>query len=126
MTTKQVEVRDLKEGNYIMIEDEVHEIRSYTTSQPGKHGSAKARIEGEKVFTGGNSTITQPVDASVRVPIVDRKEGQVVNVEGNEAQVMDLETYQTTTFVIPNNMELEKDQEIVFLEHEDKRKIVET
>jgi translation initiation factor 5A len=39
------EVRMLKEGKYVIIDDEPCTIMSITTSKPGKHGAAKARLE---------------------------------------------------------------------------------
>jgi len=45
MSTEQAEVRELKEGRYLNIDDEPCKIISISTSKPGKHGEAKARIE---------------------------------------------------------------------------------
>jgi translation initiation factor 5A precursor (eIF-5A) len=57
------------------------------------------------------------------VPIIERKQGQVINVQSNEIQVMDLDTYDN--FVMrAGDEELETDDQIEFLEHEGKRKIV--
>ena len=57
MPKEQNEVRDLQEGNYVMIDDVPSEITSYSTSKPGKHGSAKARVEGTGVFDGNKRKI---------------------------------------------------------------------
>ncbi len=107
-----------------MIDDTPCEINSYSTAKPGKHGSAKARVEAEGVFDGKKRSLSQPVDAKVWVPIIDRKQGQVVSVTGDDAQVMDLETYDTFTMRIPEGEDLNPDDEIEYLEYEDQRKIV--
>ena len=39
------EIRTLKVNRYIIIDDEPCKIVSISTSKPGKHGEAKARIE---------------------------------------------------------------------------------
>lgn len=50
--TSRVEIRTLKIGRYVAIDDEAYKILSMSKSKPGKHGSAKARIELEDIFTG--------------------------------------------------------------------------
>jgi len=126
MAKEQKEVRDLQEGNYVMIEDAACVINSYSTAKPGKHGSAKARIEAEGVFDGKKRSLSQPVDAKIWVPIVERKQGQVVSVESADiAQVMDLETYDTITIKTPGDVDLSPDDEIEYLEMEEQRKILE-
>ena len=124
MPKEQTEVRDLQEGNYVMIDDVPSKITSYSTSKPGKHGSAKARVEGTGVFDAQKRNFTQPVDAKVWVPIINRKQGQVVSVSGDDMQVMDLETYDTITMRIPSDIDPSPDDEIEYLEYESQRKVV--
>jgi translation initiation factor 5A len=124
MAKEQKEVRDLQEGNYVMIDEAACQINSYSTAKPGKHGSAKARIEAEGVFDGKKRSLSQPVDAKVWVPIIERKQGQVVSVDGADMQVMDLDTYETTTMRVPEDMSVDPDENIEFLEMDDQRKVV--
>ena len=124
MAKEQKQVRELQEGSYVMMEDSPCKINAYSTAKPGKHGSAKARIEGKGVFDNKKRSLSQPVDAKVWVPIIERKGGQVLSVSGDEMQVMDLDTYETFTMRIPEDEELEPDDEIEFLEYEGQRKIV--
>ena len=125
MATQQKEIRDLQEGSYLMIEGSAVEIDSYSTAKPGKHGSAKARIDARGVFDSKKRSLSQPVDAKVWVPIVDRKQGQVVSVESDTvAQVMDLETYDTITIKTPSDANLSPDDQIEYLEMDEQRKII--
>ncbi|MEF8808991.1 translation initiation factor IF-5A [Natronomonas sp.] len=124
MPKEQTEVRDLQEGNYVLIDDVPCKITAYSTSKPGKHGSAKARVEGTGVFDGQKRNFTQPVDQKVWVPIVERKQGQVVSVSGDDMQVMDLDTYDTITMRIPEDLDPSPDDEIEYLEWEGQRKVV--
>jgi len=125
MAREQTEVRELQEGNYVVIDDAPCRITSYSTAKPGKHGSAKASISANGVFDGRKRSLSQPVDAKVWVPIIDRKQGQIVNLEdGNIAQVMDLETYETVTMELPDGPDVSADDEIEYLEYEGKRKVV--
>ncbi|MFD1589256.1 translation initiation factor IF-5A [Halorientalis brevis] len=125
MAKEQKEVRDLDEGSYVMMDDAPCKINAYSTAKPGKHGSAKARVEGKGVFDEKKRSLSQPVDAKIWVPIIERKQGQVVNVESEDvAQVMDLETYETITMKVPGDETLSEDDEIEYLEYEGQRKIV--
>ena len=124
MAKEQKQVRELQEGSYVMMDETPCKIKAYSTAKPGKHGSAKARIEGEGVFDDQKRSLSQPVDAKVWVPIVERKGGQVVSVDGNDAQVMDLDTFETFTMRVPEDEELTPDDEIEYLEYEGQRKIV--
>jgi len=125
MATEQKEVRDLQEGNYVMMEDAPCRITSYSTAKPGKHGSAKARVEARGVFDDKKRSMSQPVDAKIWVPVIERKQGQIVNVEGdNVAQVMDLDTYETITMELPGAIDVSNGDEIEYLEFEGQRKVV--
>ncbi|ELY65952.1 translation initiation factor IF-5A [Natronococcus jeotgali] len=124
MAKQQTEVRDLQEGSYVMIDGAACKINSYSTAKPGKHGSAKARVEAEGVFDGKKRSLSQPVDAKIWVPIIERKQGQIVSVDGNDMQVMDLETYETMTMRVPEDQDVSPDENIEFLEMEEQRKIV--
>ncbi|MBS3760614.1 MAG: translation initiation factor IF-5A, partial [Halodesulfurarchaeum sp.] len=62
MPKEQKEVRDLQEGNYVMMDDVPCKITAYSTAKPGKHGSAKARVEGRGVFDDRKRSFSQPVD----------------------------------------------------------------
>jgi translation initiation factor 5A len=124
MPREQKQVRELQEGSYVMMDDAPCKINGYSTAKPGKHGSAKARVEGRGVFDGKKRSLSQPVDAKVWVPIVERKQGQVVSVSGDDAQVMDLDTYETFTMRVPEGESFSPDETIEYLEYEGQRKIV--
>jgi translation initiation factor 5A len=72
-------------------------------SAPGKHGSAKMRITGMGIFDGHKKIIIKPSDADVEVPILKKKKAQVVSVTGNNAQLMDADTYEVYELPIPED-----------------------
>ena len=123
----QTEVRTLKEGGYVIIDDEPCEIVSMSVSKPGKHGAAKARIDAIGIFDKQKRSIVQPVTAKIYVPIVERKRAQVISVMGNVAQLMDLETYETFELEVPDEVadKVQPGSEIVYIESLGKRKIAE-
>jgi len=117
----------LKEGKYVVIDEEPCTIMSITTSKPGKHGAAKARIEGIGVFDSQKKTAVQPVTSKMYVPIIERRNGQVLSVMGDTAQVMDLEDYSTIEMKISEELQetgrIEPGKEIPFLHYEGKYRI---
>jgi translation initiation factor 5A len=122
---EQVEVRTLKENKYVLIDDEPCIIKSISHAKTGKHGSAKARIDAIGVFDGSKRSIVAPVTDKTYVPLVDRKNGQVISVSGNVAQVMDNADYSTLEIKIPDDLKgkVEVGKDISFLMYEDKIKI---
>jgi translation initiation factor 5A len=124
MVKEQKQVRELQEGSYVIMEDAACKINHYSTAKPGKHGSAKARVEGKGVFDSKKRSLSQPVDAKIWVPIIERKQGQVVSITGTDAQIMDLDTYETFTMRIPEDEDFSPEDEIEYLEYEGQRKVV--
>ncbi len=111
------EIRTLKVNRYLIIDDEPCKIVSISTSKPGKHGEAKARIEAIGVFDGQKRSIVNPVTHKVHVPIIDKRTAQVVALMADNVQLMDLETYETFEMPIPDEYkgELEPGKEVSYL-----------
>ncbi|MDD1719757.1 MAG: translation initiation factor IF-5A [Methanoregulaceae archaeon] len=122
---EQTEIGKLKEGRYIVIEEEPCRILGIATSKPGKHGAAKSRIDAVGIFDGVKRSIVQPVSAKVYVPIVERKSGQVITISGTTAQMMDMKDYTTFEIPIPEDKTamVEVGKEITYIESMGKRKI---
>jgi translation initiation factor 5A len=118
-------VRTLKENRYIIIDDEPCKIVSISTSKPGKHGEAKARIEAIGVFDGQKRSIVHPVKHKVHVPIIDKRAAQVLSLTGDNVQLMDLETYETFEMPIPDEYKgkLKPGEEIQYLHALGRKKI---
>src|SRR5574339_7037 len=89
-----MDLGSLKVGSYIIIDNEPCRIVSYDHSKPGKHGSAKARVLAIGVFDGSKHSMVSPVSANVEVPLIDKRNGQIVSITGSSLQIMDLETFE--------------------------------
>ncbi|MGC2669737.1 MAG: translation initiation factor IF-5A [Candidatus Nitrosopolaris sp.] len=92
--SKPMDLGSLKVGSYIVIDGEPCRIVSYDHSKPGKHGSAKARVAAISVFDGSKHTLVSPVSAGVEVPLIDKRNGQIISISGKILQIMDLETFE--------------------------------
>jgi translation initiation factor 5A len=119
------EVRTLKVNRYMIIDDEPCKIMSISTSKPGKHGEAKARIEAIGIFDGQKRSVVHPVKHKIHVPIIDKRTAQVVALMGSNVQLMDMETYETFEMVIPEEYkgQLQPGNEISYLEALGRKKI---
>jgi len=90
----KTQVSKLKRGRYILIDGEPCRIVNITVSSPGKHGSAKARIEAVGIFDGKVRSIVKPTSAEVDVPILDKRTAQIISITPDTVQIMDMETYE--------------------------------
>jgi translation initiation factor 5A len=89
-----MDLGSLKVGSYIIIDGEPCRIVSYDHSKPGKHGSAKARVAAIGVFDGSRHSLVSPVSANVEVPLINKKNGQIISLSGQTLQIMDLESFE--------------------------------
>jgi translation initiation factor 5A len=98
---EQTEIGKIKEGRYIVIDDE------------------PCRVLGVK------RSIVQPVSTKAYIPVVERKSGQVISIAGNTAQLMDMKDFTNFEIPIPEDKKghVEVGKEIVYIESMGKRKI---
>lgn len=89
-----------------MIDGEPCQIVEISHSKPGKHGSAKARVVGMGLFDGSKHSLLSPVDAKVEVPMIEKRNAQVLALMGDNAQIMDLETYEVFEIPLPQDQDL--------------------
>ena len=98
------DVGSIKKGRFIMIEGEPCKVANVDISKTGKHGHAKARIEGFGVFDNSRHTLLKPTHDTVEVPVIEKKPAQVLSISGDHAQLMDLTSYETFELLIPDDM----------------------
>ncbi len=99
MATRMVTVNSLKPGSFVIIDGAPCKVLSITTSSPGKHGAAKARIVAIGLIDGKRRETIKGTDDKIEAPIIEKKTGQVIYIqregEKMKVQVMDMETYET-------------------------------
>jgi translation initiation factor 5A len=106
MSTKPVEIGDLKEGSFVVIDNIPCRVVSMDKSKTGKHGSAKVRIVAMGIFDGIKRNILAPADQRVDVPIVEKKSAQVIAIMPDTIQLMDLANYETFEIRKPKEEEI--------------------
>ena len=111
---KFVEAGSLKPGSYVLIDEEVCQVKSTEKSKPGKHGAAKVRIVAFNIFTGQKRGLLKGTDVEVEQPILQKRSGQFVAEVGNLVQIMDTETYETYEAPKPEDLKLQPGDEVEY------------
>jgi translation initiation factor 5A len=107
MDKKMSTIKQQKPGSFILIEDVPYKVENIQLSKPGKHGAAKAKVTATTIFGNGKKIIVQPADARIDIPVIEKKDAQVLSFSGENAQIMDLEDYSTSEVEVPQEF---KDQ----------------
>ncbi|MBT3303964.1 translation initiation factor IF-5A [Candidatus Woesearchaeota archaeon] len=102
--TKPVGIGTLQKGNYVVIEGAACKVFSVEISRPGKHGHAKVRLTGSGLIDGKKRVVVAPGHDHIDVPIVGKKGAQILSINGDKANVMDSETYETFDLDIPEEL----------------------
>ncbi len=127
MEKRIASANSVKEGSFILIDDTPCKVVSVTKSKTGKHGHAKVRIEGLSLIDGRRKTLVVPSDDKVEVPILEKKNAQVLSLEGDVAQVMDLQTYETFEAEIDESVKdrVEEGKQVVYWDLGEIKRIIE-
>lgn len=88
-------IKDLKPGSFVIIDDVPCRVEKVQVSTSGKHGASKVRIEAMGLLDDRRRSMIAPSHDEISVPIILKKQAQVLAVVGNKAQLMDLTTYET-------------------------------
>lgn len=116
MTETTAVIKDLKPGNFVIIDGEPCKVLELTKSKPGKHGASKVRLEGMGIFDNRRRFLLKPSSADVEVPLIEKKAAQIISVSGDIVQLMDLTDYSTFDASIPEELKgkLEQGREILY------------
>jgi len=114
--TTRAEIRTLKVGRYVAIEEDAYKILGMSKSKPGKHGSAKARIELEDIFTGQKRSHVGTVTDTIHIPMIEKGSAIITHIQGNEVHAMDNKTYQALILPVEESMNLQSGGEIQWME----------
>jgi translation initiation factor 5A len=94
----------LKSGGFILIDDIPCRVDKVQTSSSGKHGHAKVRVEAIGILDGRRRSIVKSSGKTVDVPIINKRMAQVLSIVGDNAQLMDMETYEVFELPIPEEL----------------------
>ncbi|MCA9478255.1 MAG: translation initiation factor IF-5A [Nanoarchaeota archaeon] len=95
----------MKKGSYIIIDGVACTVTDVSVSRPGKHGHAKVNLMAVGMIDGRKRNLVMPGHDNVEVPIIGKKNAQVLSVTGNMANVMDSESFETFDIQIPEELD---------------------
>ena len=93
--TKLLQAGDLKVGSYVIFDNIACVVKDIQTSKTGKHGSSKCRIEAVGLINNQKKIQLCPSSDNVQVPIIEKKNAQVLSVHSDSATVMDNDSFET-------------------------------
>jgi len=124
--TTRSEVRTLKVGRYVALDGNAYKILSISTSKPGKHGGAKARIDLEDIFTRQKKSHVAPVTDTINVPILEKGTAIVTHIDGAEVHALDMKSNEMMILPLPEEsegMSIDSGKEVMWMEAMDRFKI---
>merc|ERR1712176_1651194 len=101
-TTIPMEAGQIKKGGYIMIKGQPCKVVSISVSKTGKHGHAKCNFLATNIFTGKKLEDMIPSTHGTTVPIVNKTEWEIIDIEEDgELTLMDEAGEQKTDLNLP-------------------------
>ena len=122
--TDRVEIRTLKVGRFCVVDNEAYKILSISTSKPGKHGSAKARIELMSLFSAKKMSHVGSVTDSIHVPMIEKGKAMVTHIDGEEVHAMNMKDHSMMILPLEEGMNIEPSNEILWMEALGRHKII--
>jgi translation initiation factor 5A len=107
MSSKMTAATSLQKGNYVIVDGVACRVVDVEISRPGKHGHAKVRLSAVGLVDEKKRISVMPGHDNVEVPLIEKRNAQVLSVQDDTANVMDSETYETFDMKIPE--EFKKD-----------------
>ncbi len=102
--TKTITANNVQKGTSIILDGVASRVVDVEISKPGKHGHSKVRISAVGLVDDKKRIVVMPGHDNVEVPIIEKKTAQVLSVQGQTANVMDSETYETFDLKIPEEL----------------------
>lgn len=94
----------LQKGNYVVIDGVASIVTDVSVSRPGKHGHAKVNFSGVGVIDGKKRNMVAPGSDTIEVPVIDKRNAQVLSVHGDSCNVMDSESFESFDMDIPSEL----------------------
>jgi len=104
MAFKMTQATLIKKGSYVIFDGEACKVMDAQVSKSGKHGHAKMRIVAIGLIDGKKRDVVLPGHDNVEVPLIEKKNAQVLSISGTTANVMDTESFETFTLEIPEEL----------------------
>jgi translation initiation factor 5A len=105
MVARVIEATEMRIGTYLILDGVAHQVKKMDISKTGKHGHAKVRFEAVNAFSGKKKVGVVPGHDKFEVPMIDKREAQVLSVSGSSVSVMDSVTFENFDLDIPEELQ---------------------
>jgi len=105
MVARVINATEMRVGTFLIIDGTAHQVKKMDISKTGKHGHAKVRFEAVNIFSGKKKVSVIPGHDKFEVPMIDKRNGQVLSVHGNMASIMDNESFENLDLEIREGVE---------------------
>ena len=102
--TKHIHASQAKVGTCIVVDGVACKVTDLKISRPGKHGHAKCNITAVGITDNKKRNIIVPGHDNLDVPIIDKRNAQVLSIGGGKANVMDSESFEVFDLDIPDEL----------------------
>lgn len=106
MVARVIGATEMRVGTFLMLDGVAHQVKKMDVSKTGKHGHAKVRYEAVSIITGKKKVQVVPGHDKFEVPMIDKRQAQVLSVHGDSANIMDSENYEN--YDLPISEELKE------------------
>ena len=105
MVAKVIDATEMRVGSYLLLDGVAHQVKKMDVSKTGKHGHAKVRFEAISAFTGKKKVMVIPGHDKFEVPMIDKRQAQVLSIHGDSVSLMDNETFENFDLDIPEELQ---------------------
>ena len=105
MVSKVIDATEMRVGTYLLLDGAAHQVKKMDISKTGKHGHAKVRFEAVSVMTGKKKVGVVPGHDKFEVPMVDKRQAQVLSVHDGTASLMDSESFENIELPISEDFQ---------------------
>ena len=102
--TKTIAANNVQKGNFIIMDGAACRVVDVEISKPGKHGHSKVRVSAVGLVDDKKRIVVMPGHDNVEVPMIEKRNAQVLSVSDDKANVMDSESYETFDLKIPEEL----------------------
>ena len=104
MVARVIDATEMRVGTFLLIDGVAHQVKKMDVSKTGKHGHAKVRFEAVNIITGKKKVQVIPGHDKFEVPMINKRQGQVLSVAEDTASIMDSENYESLDLVVPEDL----------------------
>tara|TARA_Y100000310_G_scaffold188555_1_gene188520 strand:- start:5543 stop:5932 length:390 start_codon:yes stop_codon:yes gene_type:complete len=105
MVSKIIEATEIRVGTYLLIDGDSFQVKKADISKTGKHGHAKVRFEAISVKTGKKKVQIVPGHDKFEVPMIDKRQAQVLSIRDRNISLMDSENFENFDLLISGELE---------------------